>query len=125
MKTKNYVWMFVAFLFALAFGAAAHAQVTGNSTADTVAAATAAAGWVALFTPVITPLIIAGIKKITPKIPSWTLPIIAPVLGMMIDYINAFATGHSTNTLVAAALGLAGVGVREVVDQLKPASATA
>ncbi len=74
---------------------------------------------VSLATPVIVPLIIAGVKKILPSIPTWLLPVITPFLGASVDVINHFATGASTNLVLSALLGLAGVGVREVVDQLK------
>lgn len=71
-------------------------------------------------TPVLVPLIIAGVKKFSPSIPSYLLPIIAPVLGMLIDLVNSFSSAHQSNLLIAALLGLAGVGVREVKDQLAP-----
>jgi hypothetical protein len=72
-------------------------------------------------TPLLVPLIIAVKKKFAPLIPSWALPILAPVLGMILDYVNTLATSHQSNLLLAALLGLAGVGVREVKDQLVPA----
>lgn len=77
---------------------------------------------VSLATPVIVPLIIAGVKKILPSIPTWLIPVMTPFLGASVDVLNHFATGSSTNLLLSALLGLAGVGVREVVDQLKPNS---
>lgn len=76
-----------------------------------------------LLTPVIVPIVIAGVKAIKPNIPSWALPVMAGPLGVLIEYINHLATGSATNFLAAVLLGLAGVGVREVVDQLKPAPA--
>lgn len=71
-------------------------------------------------TPVIVPIVIAGIKAVKPKIPTWILPLIAGPLGGLLDVINHYATGSASNLVVAVLLGLAGVGVREVVDQLKP-----
>lgn len=71
-------------------------------------------------TPIIVPLVIAGIKLVKPKIPTWILPVLAGPLGALVEYINHLATGSTTNIVVAVLLGLAGVGVREVVDQLKP-----
>lgn len=71
-------------------------------------------------TPVIVPLVIAGFKLLKPNIPTWLLPVLAGPLGVLLDFINTYATSHPGNFLVALALGLAGIGVREVVDQLKP-----
>lgn len=72
-------------------------------------------------TPVIVPLVLAGFKQLAPRVPGWAIPLLAPVLGVVIDYVNHFATGHQTNFLVAVALGLTGVGLRELKDQIKPA----
>lgn len=77
---------------------------------------------ITMLTPIIVPLVIAGMKQILPKIPSVFLPIIAPILGVVIALISAAATAHSSNLYLAAVLGLAGVGVREVKDQLLPAT---
>lgn len=73
-------------------------------------------------TPVIVPLILAGVKSVLPKLPSWTIPILAPVLGIAVDIVNSAATSHASNLWAAAALGLAGVGIREVKDQIAPAA---
>lgn len=75
---------------------------------------------IAYATPVIVPLAIAGIKYLKPKIPTWLLPLLAGPLGALVDFINTYVTAHPSNLVVAVLLGLAGVGVREVVDQLKP-----
>lgn len=74
---------------------------------------------VSLATPVVVPLIIAGVKKVLPSLPTWLLPVLTPFLGASVDVINHFATGSATNIVLSSLLGLAGVGVREVVDQLK------
>lgn len=91
----------------------------GLYAAEAVVPATDAANSIVQFlTPVIVPLVIAGMKKLMPKLPGFLLPIIAPVIGVVIDLVNSFVTTHSTNLFAAAALGLAGVGLREVKDQL-------
>ncbi len=69
--------------------------------------------------PVVVPLLIAGIKKVLPKIPGWMLPVLAPLLGAAVDIASFYATGQSLGPVWGAALGSAGVGLREVVDQLK------
>lgn len=71
-------------------------------------------------TPVIVPLLIAGIKALKPKIPTWLFPLLAGPLGALLEYINHLVMGGNMNIAIAVLLGLAGVGVREVVDQLKP-----
>ncbi len=75
--------------------------------------------------PLLVPIIIAGFKVALPKLPGWTLPIIAPALGALIDYIGSLTplgTG-AAHPLLAAALGSAGVGLREMVTQIKDRAA--
>jgi hypothetical protein len=97
------------------------AAFAADAVAPVAATGLAASDIVQWLTPVLVPLLIAGLKKVLPSIPGYLLPIIAPVLGVVLDLINSFATSHATNLWAAAALGLAGVGVREVKDQLSPA----
>lgn len=73
-----------------------------------------------LLTPIVVPIFIAAFKKISSKIPKWVLPALAPILGVLVTVISNSALQANGNLLVAAALGLAGVGVREIIDQLKP-----
>lgn len=87
--------------------------------ADTVAAPST---WQQAVIAIVTPLLIAGIKLLVPRIPGAWLPIIAAALGFLLDLIAHFATGTSTNGTLALLLGLAGVGVREAVDQVKKAT---
>lgn len=75
---------------------------------------------VSIGTPILVPLIIALFKKVSPKIPTWALPALAPILGALVGVISNYALAANGNLVVAAALGLAGVGVREIIDQLKP-----
>lgn len=109
---KNRLILLLLALFPVALFAS-DAASTGNVTADNI---------VSWLTPILVPLVLAGLKKISPSIPSWVIPIAAPVLGVLIDLANSYATGHSSNLLVAAGLGLAGVGLREIKDQIKPAA---
>ncbi len=112
MKTKL-VLLFLA-LAATSFAAeAAVAISTGNASADSILT------WLI---PVIVPLILAGLKKIAPAVPAWTLPILAPVLGVVVDLVNHYALGHTSNLAVSIGLGLAGVGLREVKENLLPAT---
>ena len=81
--------------------------------------------WSTLFPaliPVVTPLLIAGVKKLIPFISKPLLPIIAILLGALIDILSSLATGTSMNPIYGAVLGAAGIGLREVVDQVKKAA---
>lgn len=104
-------------LFALAFVAVAFGQDASQPAAVSGFTAQNIVLWL---TPIITPLIIAGWKKLQPGVPSWALPLIAPVLGVAIDFVNHLVSGSALNLATAAVLGLAGVGLREVKDQLTP-----
>jgi hypothetical protein len=85
---------------------------TGNAAADSILT------WL---TPVIVPIVLLGVKKILPRIPSGLIPILAPVLGILIDLVNTYGLNHSSNLMIAAVAGLAGVGLREVKEAVKPA----
>src|SRR3990172_2445514 len=69
--------------------------------------------------PIVVPLVIAGLKWGLDWLPGWTLPILAPLLGGVADAVLAWVAGGVSNPLLGAALGSAGVGIREVVDQVK------
>lgn len=70
-----------------------------------------------LLIAVLVPLVIAGLKKAFPKIPGALLPVLAPVLGGLIEAVVT-ALGHDGGGVVAGAVaGAAGTGVREIVDQ--------
>lgn len=75
---------------------------------------------------VIVPIVIYLMKQVLPKIPTAFLPILAGLLGPVFDYAIAYVGGLPPSSPVAAALyGLAGVGLREVKDQLGKAIANA
>lgn len=100
------------FITTLAFADETTVTVSGGFTPDKI---------VALLTPIIVPVILVVFKKAQPSLPSWLIPLLAPVLGVAIEYVNSLFTQHANNFLLAALLGLAGVGLREIKDQVKPA----
>lgn len=122
---KTYLRLLIAAVIGTLFCTIALAQTAAATTAPAAAGALSADAIVQWLTPLLVPLIIALFKKVAPSIPSWALPVIAPVLGMLGNVITSYATGHSLNLVAAAALGLAGVGIREIKDQLVPAAAPA
>lgn len=76
--------------------------------------------WVVLI-PILVPIVIAILKTLAPKIPKSWLPIIAPILGALVEIFTSGTIG--IGTVWGAALGSAGVGIREIVDQMrKPVS---
>lgn len=72
--------------------------------------------------PLVVPLVVAVVKFVLPKLPVWTLPILAPALGALVDYLTTLATGTAASPVLAAVFGSAGVGLREIIDQVKQAS---
>jgi hypothetical protein len=70
--------------------------------------------WVNLLTPIIVPLLLAGMKQVIPIIPGWALPLCASGLGAAADICLAGGNGEK-----GAGLGLLGVGLREMVTQVK------
>jgi hypothetical protein len=73
---------------------------------------------------VVVPIIIAAFKGLLPRIPTWALPLLAPVLGAGGDVAIGLLAGVDSSGLAGALAGLAGVGVREVVDQARKALPT-
>lgn len=67
---------------------------------------------------ILVPLVISQAKRLVGA-QTWLLPIIAPILGAAADVLAHYATGVGVGTIQAMILGMAGVGLREVVDQLK------
>lgn len=65
------------------------------------------------------PLLISLAKAEIPKLPGWSLPMLAPLLGAGADYLMGLAGAHSNGWLVGALSGAAGVGARELKDQLQ------
>ena len=56
-------------------------------------------------------------EAIDKNIPKVALPVLAPVLGVVVDLVLAELGMGGIGTTGAAAAGLAGVGVREIADQ--------
>ncbi len=71
--------------------------------------------------PVVVPVAIAALKQWLPRLPKAWLPVLAPVLGAGLDILTTHQVG--AGTALGAALGAAGVGLREIVDQLRKALA--
>jgi len=69
--------------------------------------------------PLVVPVVIALLKAFQPKIPSMALPIIAPLLGAVADIVLHYAGISTLGPLWGMVLGSAGVGLRELQDQLK------
>lgn len=70
--------------------------------------------------PAAVPLVIAVVKLLLPRIPKVWLPILAPVLGALADiFIQGAQGGAIQAPWLGAALGAAGVGLREIADQVR------
>lgn len=72
-----------------------------------------------ILTPVVVPMIIAAEAKWSAKIKPNYKPIVAIAIGQLSEALNAYFTGHTFSPATGAALGAAGVGLREVFDQTK------
>ena len=86
-----------------------------------VTSQTTAVALAMLIIPLLVPLIVALAKFFMPKIPKVYLPIIAVVLGSVIDWISSKLGGPGVGPILGALLGAAGIGAREILDQLKQA----
>jgi uncharacterized RDD family membrane protein YckC len=70
--------------------------------------------WDLIIIPVV-PVILAIMKQLIPKIPKMWIPIAAAVIGALAE----LAMGYSGIPGWGAILGMAGVGLREIVDQIR------
>lgn len=70
------------------------------------------------------PVIVAAFKTLLPKVPTFLLPLLAPILGAAGDLLLGLLAGVPATGWKGALAGLAGVGVREIVDQTKKALPT-
>ena len=66
----------------------------------------------------VVPLVIAGLKKVMPVLPKLLWPLLAPLLGVLADWV-LFKSGQipASSWMLGAMLGSAGVGLREVAKQ--------
>lgn len=113
MNTRKIIFWCGLMLAALITSWAAEAGATAPATSP------ASNSLLLALIPVIVPLIIALGKWALPKVPVWILPILAPALGALVDFLAAWATGATASPALGAILGSAGVGVRELLDQVK------
>jgi MFS superfamily sulfate permease-like transporter len=70
-----------------------------------------------LIISVVVPIVIAVAKMFVPKLPGWSLPLIAPILGALADYLITGTSGQGT--IMGALAGSAGVGLREIASQVQ------
>jgi hypothetical protein len=69
--------------------------------------------------PIAVPLVIAIGKELLPRVPAKYIPLIAPLLGAVAELLVNSSQASWGDIGMSAILGSAGVGVRELVDQLK------
>jgi hypothetical protein len=74
--------------------------------------------------PVVTPLVIEGAKKAAPWLEKKYIPLAAPFVGALIAALGEVSGIFAVPATLAPLLGLAGVGLREVVVQWQKALAS-
>ena len=114
---RNLFILFTFALFTLLFTPLALFAADTSATAP----APASPGPFTALIPLAVPVIIALLKNVMPKIPGVWLPILAPLLGAGADIVMHFAGVSTLGPLWGAVLGSAGVGLRELQDQVKQA----
>lgn len=113
------------FLLCLTAAAQTNVAVATNAVVGPVAVAGPSAdlnNLIIAMIAVLVPLAVAGIKKMMPNIPSVLIPILATLLGVLGTYLASLSGSLTINPIWGVLLGAAGVGVREIKDQLFPAS---
>jgi hypothetical protein len=77
--------------------------------------------YLVMIIPLVVPMLIAFLKTKLPTVPSWALPLLAPVLGSLADVVLQASGVHTGGALKGALLGSAGVGLRELANQVSQA----
>lgn len=107
---KKLIAMLVIFFVVIAFGVPVFAAT------DVASGGSAVTSWLmTLLIPILAPLAIEFLKKLLPVIRNaldstkltWVYPLIAAVIGVVIDYLAGLGNGPT----IAAVSGLAGVGL--------------
>ena len=75
-------------------------------------------GLITAVVPVLTVVFVFLARKVAPILPRFTLPILALVGGVVIDYVLGLATGGTFSPLFAALLGAGGVWLREFFNTI-------
>lgn len=102
---------------------AAQTPPAGPAAGAAAAAAALVSPWLGLIS-VVVPMLIELLKMLMPRLPSWSLPCVAPLLGILSMLALHYAGVTSVGVFWGAVLGSAGVGLRELANQLnKNASA--
>lgn len=118
MKTKNWLFLIVLLVLSIAFPAFAQTnnptELPGGPVPGTAPDNT---GLLLMLIPLFVPIIVAIGKFFLPHVPGWVLPILAPAIGALIDWLASLAMGTGASPLAAALLGSAGVGLREIKDK--------
>jgi len=73
--------------------------------------------------PIIIPIIVKITVSLVSQIPKWCLPVLASILGAILEVVNTSAAGlpvGATTLTIGGLLGLAGVGVRELIKNFLP-----
>lgn len=68
--------------------------------------------------PVIVPLVVDQLKKLIASMPSEYVPIVAILVGAVLDSAIVYLAGGTSWGAYGAVAGLAGIGVRELKKQL-------
>lgn len=105
--------LFLAFVFLV------QGQTNTNTVPAPVPAAGSSFGLLLTLIPLVVPLVVATAKTLIGKLPTWSLPILATGLGALLNWVLGLAHQPNTTLLNGALLGAAGVGVRELYDQIK------
>ena len=69
--------------------------------------------------PVVTMLIIWVARKFVPKLPRFTIPIIAMALGFLLTMVQGMLGGPAVAPLVAALLGACATWLRELINTIQ------
>lgn len=73
---------------------------------------------IALIISTITPGLVAVAKWLKPKIPKLYLPIMATLIGPVLELLRALFMQQAPDLLILMLSGPGGIGIRELVDQV-------
>ena len=120
MRTKrNLLGLVLLFSIFVVLPCSFAAEATTNAVPTTGTTATQVSfPWVAILTAII-PLIISLLKAALPLVNTRWLPLVSAIIGLLAELLLNFAGFSLPVPGLGSVLGLAGVGLREVCDQLR------
>lgn len=69
--------------------------------------------------PIVTMVVVYGVRRAVPKLPRFSIPILAMALGFILTYVQNELGGPAVTPLTAAILGASATWLREIISTIR------